>query len=180
MFTFEDEALLLESKVLSLRQPDKRTLSVFKNWFSSGVPVLWGRDKTVYDNEDDLAALAPTEPDRLNLFLQRNFGWLLRQQDAEKDSTHNRNARMFYYSHDRIQMASVVLSILFSAVLLVGAIVCLLSTSDSSRSLQIGMLVLFTCTFAIVVGLLTNARRAEIFGATAACVIFHDTPFLCS
>ena len=39
--------------------------------------------------------------------------------------------------------------------------------------INIGMIVLFTCLFAIVVGLLTNARRAEIFGSTAASVFPH-------
>jgi hypothetical protein len=35
-------------------------------------------------------------------------------------------------------------------------------------TLRVGMIVLFTGMFAVVVGLLTNARRAEIFGSTAA------------
>ena len=164
----EDEALVLESKVLALRQPDKRTLSVFKKWMSAGVPVLWGQEKTIYDDEGDLAALAPNEPDRLSYLLQRYFGWVFRQENVEADPAHSRNAGMFYYSHDRIQVAGAILSIISSAILLVGAIVCLLLTSNSTRSLQIGLIVLFTTIFAIVIGLLTNARRAEIFGATAA------------
>ena len=61
-----------------------------------------------------------------------------------------------------------MISIVFSAILLVGAIVCLLLVSDRSINLRVGMIVLFTSLFALVVGLLTNARRAEIFGATAA------------
>ena len=75
---------------------------------------------------------------------------------------------LFYYQGRRIQNAGAVISIIFSAVLLVGAIVCLLLISNKSIHLRVGMIVVFTCLFAIVVGLLTNARRAEIFGATAA------------
>lgn len=75
---------------------------------------------------------------------------------------------LFYFPHRRIKRAGAVLTILFSAILLLGAIVCLLLLSDRSINLRVGMIVLFTSLFALVVGLLTNARRAEIFGATAA------------
>jgi hypothetical protein len=34
--------------------------------------------------------------------------------------------------------------------------------------LRLGMVAMFTAIFAAVIGLLTNARRAEIFGSTAA------------
>jgi hypothetical protein len=60
------------------------------------------------------------------------------------------------------------LSVLLSAVLLIGAIVCLLLIANYSIGLRVGMIVLFTGMFAGIVGLLTNARRAEIFGSTAA------------
>jgi len=45
---------------------------------------------------------------------------------------------------------------------------CLLLVSNYSMGLRVGMIVLFTAMFAGVVGLLTNARRPEIFGSTAA------------
>lgn len=37
-----------------------------------------------------------------------------------------------------------------------------------SWKIRLGMVALFTSMFAFTVGLLTNARRAEIFGSTAA------------
>jgi len=40
--------------------------------------------------------------------------------------------------------------------------------NNSSWKIRLGMLALFTALFASVVGLLTNARRAEIFASTAA------------
>ena len=86
----------------------------------------------------------------------------------DNDDTYDRNGEIFYYSNHRIQRAGALVSIVFSAILLVGAIVCLMLVSDRSIKLRVGMIVLFTSLFALVVGLLTNARRAEIFGATAA------------
>ncbi len=84
------------------------------------------------------------------------------------DDTYDRNREIFYFPHRRIKRAGAVISICFSAILLVGAIACLLLLSDRSINVRVGMIVLFTSLFAFVVGLLTNARRAEIFGATAA------------
>ena len=81
---------------------------------------------------------------------------------------YDRNREIFYYSQRRIQRAGAVISIAFCAILLIGAIMCLMLVSDRSINLRVGMIVLFTSLFALVVGLLTNARRAEIFGATAA------------
>lgn len=74
-----DEALILESHVLRLSAPTPRVLRAFKRWFlSNPLPVLWGRDKELFRNEQDLVALAPVETDRLNIFLQNYFGWFLK------------------------------------------------------------------------------------------------------
>lgn len=40
--------------------------------------------------------------------------------------------------------------------------------NDQSWKVRLGMVALFTSIFAFTIGLLTNARRAEVFGATAA------------
>jgi hypothetical protein len=53
-----------------------------------------------------------------------------------------------------------------AALLLIGAILVLYKVQ--SPDLRLGLIALFTALFAASVGLLTNARRAELFGATAA------------
>ena len=45
---------------------------------------------------------------------------------------------------------------------------CLLLVYNRSWRLRLGMVALFISLFAIVVGLLTSARRSEVFGSTAA------------
>ena len=162
-----DEAMLLESRILALEAPSPRTMYAFKRWFKSQcVPVLWGRDQNLFDDERDLVALAPTDNDRLNIFLKTYFGWFFRERDH--DQPNGGSGELFYYSESRIQTAGAIISIICSAVLLVGAIVCLLGFVRQSIHVRIGIIVIFTCLFALVVGLMTNARRAEIFGATAA------------
>ncbi|KAL8746032.1 MAG: hypothetical protein Q9190_001899 [Brigantiaea leucoxantha] len=163
----QDKALLLENRVLALSRPSSRTLQAFKRWFGlTGVPVLWGRDEHIFDDTDDLIALGLEDTDRLNHMLKSYFGWFF--QTRSHDFSNDSHGELFYYSSKRIQTAGAVISILASAALLVGAIVCLLLIVNHSIHLRVGMIVLFTCLFALVVGLLTNARRAEIFGATAA------------
>lgn len=82
---------------------------------------------------------------------------------------------MFHGPDYRIQRAGAVISVFLSGLLLVGAIVCLMLVSDRSLRLRVGIIVLFTLLFAGVVGLLTNARRAEIFGSSAAYVVHNCT-----
>lgn len=91
-----------------------------------------------------------------------------RRPPESDDDAYDTDRAMFYYPQRRIQRAGAIISILFRAILLVGGIVCLLLVSDYSITIRVGLIVLFTSLFALVVGLLTNARRAEIFGATAA------------
>ena len=186
--------MVLESQVLALSPPSDRVLGNFRRWFTStSVPVLWDRDEHIFDNARDLVALAPPDTDRLNLFLQKYFGWLFKvymfawksfqhhhsvangssdimiQETRGKDDVeHERSKDVFYTPQRRIQRAGAIISVLFSAILLVGAMVSLLLLQDQSSGLRVGLIVLFTCLFAFVVGLLTNARRAEIFGSTAA------------
>jgi Co/Zn/Cd efflux system component len=73
-----------------------------------------------------------------------------------------------------------VITILFSAILLIGAIATLTAVNSSSRWVKIEMIMGFTLLFAASVGILTNARRAEIFGSTAAyaavLVVFVSNP----
>ena len=69
--------MILESQVLKLSSPSSRTLKAFKKWFTSpSLPVLWGQDEHLFQNERDLVALAPVDTDRLNVFLQTYFGWI--------------------------------------------------------------------------------------------------------
>ena len=74
-----DKALLLQSQVLALSPPSTRALKGFRRWLSfKDVPVLWGPDEKLFTDERDLVALAPTETDRLDAFLQNYLGWFFR------------------------------------------------------------------------------------------------------
>jgi small basic protein len=78
------------------------------------------------------------------------------------------NLDIFYFSESRIQLASNIISTAFCAILLLGAMAVLAVLHNSSWKIRLGVVALFTTLFAGVVGLLTNARRAEIFASSAA------------
>ena len=71
-----------------------------------------------------------------------------------------------YYSEETVQRVVTVLSIIGAALLLEVAIVALyIVTNDHVR---FGLIAVFTSVFAAALSLLSNARRVEMFGATAA------------
>lgn len=132
------------------------------------MPVLWDRDAHLLDDPEELVALAPVDTNRLDTLLRSQCGWFFRSC-PEMDLESNEKD-LYYFPEQRIQQAGALISAVLSAILLIGAIVCLSLTSNQGLALRVGVIVLFTCLFAGVVGLLTNARRAEIFGASAAHV----------
>jgi hypothetical protein len=58
------------------------------------------------------------------------------------------------------------MSIFLAAILLIGAIISLYVVQSPEK--RLGMMATFTVLFAMGVGLLTNARKAELFAATSA------------
>lgn len=70
------------------------------------------------------------------------------------------------YEEKSITIAVAVISIIIAAALLIGSIVGLYFAGNDITKL--GLITLFTALFALSVGLMTNARRAEIFAGTAA------------
>jgi hypothetical protein len=176
-----DEALILESQVLALQKPTSRTLKAFKQWFKphSVSPVLLGRDRDLFNDETDLVALAPVDTDRLHIFLSAHLGWLLKKP-TPVTASHDPSSALYYFATHRIYLLSTLLSILLSSILLIGAIISLVLVQHSPIWTKVGVIIVFTSLFAGVVGLLTNARRAELFAGTAAyvavLVVFVSSP----
>ncbi|KAF2803327.1 uncharacterized protein BDZ99DRAFT_453601 [Mytilinidion resinicola] len=161
------EALLLQSQVAKLERPSNRVIEAFRIWFDGGKPkqgnpkpdpVLGGRAKYVLDNEQDLVALkTPADDDFLSRFLQDHWPVTSRQNSADRTG---------HYQERHVIWAVAVISTFIASVLLVGAIASLYAVQSSKG--RLGMIGAFTALFALSVILLTNARRAEVFAATAA------------
>lgn len=112
------------------------------------------------DDEKDLAALRPpTDKDALSRFLQDHWPF---QDKAYPDPGDNTR----HFSERHVMWAVAFISTVIAAILLIGAITSLYFVTNPGAKL--GMISGFTVLFAIGVGLLTNAKRSEIFAATAA------------
>ena len=76
------EAILLESTLISLKSPSRRTWKAFQNTFHNAdseepYPTLGGNSASLYDNRNDLMALrVGTEEDRLTAFMRYSCPWL--------------------------------------------------------------------------------------------------------
>ena len=73
---------------------------------------------------------------------------------------------MAYISERRLRIVVAVLNVILAAVLLFGAILNLYYVTDEQK--RLGLIAGYTITFAICVGLVTKARRSEVFAACAA------------
>lgn len=72
---------------------------------------------------------------------------------------------MTYISERRLQLFVTFINILVTFALLFGAIYHLYSVNTTKK---LGLVAFYTVLFAVCVGLFTNAKRSEVFGACAA------------
>jgi hypothetical protein len=122
--------------------------------------LLAGRARTFLREESDLLALAkPVEDDHLSRFLQDN--WLFRRRQ-----TSDPYDRTTIHKNVHVVRTVAALGLFLAAVLLIGAIVSLYIVTQPAAKL--GLVAMYTVLVASSVTLCTNARRAEVFAATAA------------
>ncbi|KAF2668811.1 hypothetical protein BT63DRAFT_286018 [Microthyrium microscopicum] len=171
------EALLLQRQICDLDRPQKRTVEAYRTWFDGEerttttrdgetkatlVPVLGGPARSMLDEqiEPDLVALRPpSDRDALSTFLMNNW-------PARVTYITSTGQRIAYYKERSIAITVGVVSTLMAAMLLVGSVAAFFYVKR--QGVQLGMLGGFTAAFALSVALLTNARRVELFAATAA------------
>ncbi|KAL2845201.1 hypothetical protein BJY01DRAFT_214391 [Aspergillus pseudoustus] len=170
------ETILLDSALLSMPRPSKRTYEAFRNHYhhgssssSSGAPsnrfsVLQGNSETIYTDRDDLVALVrPPVEDRISSFLRDHCSLLF--MDRKRTGTAN-SSPLVYLSSTRIAVIAAILNIILAAAMLFGSIFNLYYVEGPKKRLAI--VAAYTVAFALCVGLLTNAGRAEVFAASAA------------
>ncbi|KAL4866928.1 hypothetical protein BDV12DRAFT_210217 [Aspergillus spectabilis] len=143
------EALLLQAEVTKLQRPSKRALDCFRPWLLKPHAKLGGL----------MSLNKPPETDFLSVLLRNH--WPAREE-LSRDGLY----RIGRYNEASITTAGAIINILISLLLLIGSIVGLYFAE--SDALKLALVAAFTGAFAISVGFMTNARRAEVFGATAA------------
>jgi hypothetical protein len=110
-------------------------------------------------NERDLCVLAPpVERDRLTKFLEGPFSIFFRDNTEDEGEE--------FVSHRKVDATVSLISMLTAILFLLGALWGLYAVADAAA--QMIMLSAFTISFGGALGLLTNARRQDVFAATAA------------
>jgi hypothetical protein len=147
--------------VLQLDSPGSRAVEVFRNWFNRKKPFAGKGNKLM--ESDDISALSPSQAqDRLSKTLQKRVGWMFQEKRKVPPSW----GEMVYFSEKQLTRAVQIVSVLFSALALTGAIIALHYIGPTGW--RFGALGGFLLTFALAVGTLTNATTPEMFAATAA------------
>ena len=163
------DALLRQSNVLKLEDPSSRSKDALTGWFVHHRPLI-GHSYDIIDSaiaESDLVALhTPPDQDRLTIFLQNYAGYYF---SGKKSDQHWEGIN--YFPDKTVHLVVSVVGIFITATLLIGAIVALYFAAN--EGLKLGLIALFTTIFAAGIGLLTNARKAEVYAATAAYVLLR-------
>lgn len=156
------EALLLQSQIAQLRRPNRRVLDALRRWFKKPEPMLGGAAKRYLDDENDLVALKPAaEIDYLSQFLRRHWA-------VETEPTRDGRAQIGRFNERSVALATSAITIVVAAFLLIGSITTFHLVDAAADAVKLGLIAAFTSAFALSLVLITNARRAEIFAATAA------------
>ena len=156
----------LESDILALKSPAHRVLGDLRRecggwkrneqgkWSQENLPIFEGSSmEDRLKDEKDLCVLAPpVERDRLTKFLEGPFSFFFRDAD--------------FISHRKIEALVSFISMVVALLFLLGALWGLYGVSDAAA--QLLMLSGFAVAFGGALGLLTNARRQDVFAATAA------------
>ena len=154
----------------------EQDLSFLRTWLvrpKCGDNFLRGLEESIYasQNTGDLVTLSvrPGESDLftkwlINKFLawfHHTFGyWFLRSKKQDEE------AGCAEYDDSRILAVSSILITLLSCMIPVTSTIALYFVPG--MRLRLGLVAVFMVTFCMVLAVFTNARRVEIFGATAA------------
>lgn len=156
------DAIIRQSTCLSLPNPGEKPLRAFSDWISREEPLL-GQSQRLIDDSRDLFGIAPDgDSDRLSRLLKNNFSYFFQEKRGHPASW----GEMYYFRERAVARLVTVVSVLLASILLVGSIVALYH--ERRPGVRLGILGAFTVAFAASVGLMTNAKRSEVFGTTAA------------
>jgi hypothetical protein len=154
--------------MLQLQRPSKQVHEAFLGHFgnrhkSRPYPRLAGSSADLYDNDfrDDLVALrGRPDEDRLTTYLRNHFPGMFARRSRSM------NSPVGYLSEYRLKLVVGSINIILAAAMLFGSIYNLYFVNNKQKGLW--LITGYTIAFALYIGLLTNARRSEVFGACAA------------
>lgn len=82
------------------------------------------------------------------------------------NQTQKTDSPLTYFSEPRLRVAVAIINMIIAAALLFGAILNLYWVTSNDK--RLGLIAGYTVAFAACVGLVTNAKRSEVFASCAA------------
>ncbi|ETS74077.1 hypothetical protein PFICI_13943 [Pestalotiopsis fici W106-1] len=189
------EALIRHSKVLSFSQPTEQTMKALSGYFHTRValneaepqmttlPMLTGASSNLYPRDMDERQIRSSDyvtlklqphPDLLTNFLGTYVSRCFRTREPpllpqhRAAISHIPRDEVVRYPLRRIHFVATLISTFFAGILLFLPIFVLYHIASSQPNITIGLIAMFVAIFAVAIVMMTNARRAEVFGACAA------------
>ena len=161
-----DKAVLQQFSLSNLPQPGVQDLYHLKQWLADpkgGAFSLDGIDSGLWESSDDLFALRERpDTDKLSEWVvqdmlpyyHKHIGRIFKKPDPDGDSS-------VTYTENYLLSAFVTI---LSSLIIVPVVVL---HAVKPMNIRLGLLAFFTVIFSLCVSALTNARRGEVFVATA-------------
>jgi len=153
--------------------PNTCDIDFLPRWFKDknmGDFLLLGEDSELWEMSVPTELIAMKmkggEDPLGSLFLSRAFLWWHDCIGHRLKRPFDEEARYFEYKDKSVLRVANILSSVISSTLLVGAILGLYFVK--SNLIRLGIVAAFTQLFSLVLILITNARKVEVFAATAA------------
>ncbi len=170
---FPDDMLLRYKVLKSQHSPNSCDLDFLRRWFRDknlGDFPLMGKDSTIWETSDSsslIAIRARRAEDPLGmLFLSKIFLWWHDCIGHRIKKPVDEETRYFEYDDEHVLGFANVLGSIISSELLVRSIMALYFVDN--MLVRLGIVAAFTQVFSLVLILATNARKIEVFAATAA------------
>jgi len=166
-----DDLLLRDAGLRKLTRPSKRSHRNFMDWVWTENP--FGRvDQQFIFHQNDFVVLDEYDESWLDVFMHRlmyyfNRGFLRKVFSNAEDQGKTSDEQVRYYSEDRLGVfIKIFVAFTSSALLLIP--IYLFLTCTISTKVMASITLVFALIFATAVTLCTNARRQDVFAATAA------------
>ncbi|KAH8885606.1 hypothetical protein GQ53DRAFT_828647 [Thozetella sp. PMI_491] len=186
-----NDGLLKQAALAKLDSPNTEDLKFLISWFerpSMGCFPIRGLDLNAWDDEEDLAAVKPrVAGDPISKWFMNTVFPMYHRLVGEKlkdPESPELGDGIFTYEESRLAaVVHVFITVVASLLPLASMVVLFVVESYTQR---LGIMVGFSACFAVALALMTNARRVEIFAATAAYAavnavfLTNTTPSQCS
>ncbi|PMD21120.1 hypothetical protein NA56DRAFT_626290 [Hyaloscypha hepaticicola] len=167
--------LLKQVSLAKLEQPRQYDLDFLKSWFrrlGMGSFPLLGIDRDAWDakTENDLIAIKPRSlPDLFSQWFTESlvpryhhlFGKTFKEPLPD-----DVGSGIYHYKESALECILGILVTVVASLLPICSVVALYMIQ--SNGVRLGMIAIFSACFALALALMTNARRIEVFAATAA------------